>query len=468
MIKKRLLLVVILLIVISGKAQVGIGTTNPNALLDISASDTSNPTAKDGLLIPKIETFPSTNPAAAQQGMLVYLTTTSGTNLPGFYFWDNTTTSWKALENKRIVEDIDADTKIQLEETTDEDIIRFDMAGVEYFTMQTGRIEVQNTGNSIFIGDGAGANDDFTDNNNVFIGENAGNANETGFDNVAIGYNTLSSNIASKNSVAIGWEALTDATDGHNNTAVGNASLWKTTTGYTNTALGSLSGGNNTTGYNNVFIGAAAGKENTTGRENTLIGFSAGKSNVTGRRNIMIGRVAGENATGSSNVFIGNGAGRDETGDNKLYIDNSNTTSPLLYGDFSANTLTINGDLGITHPAGRTLFPSWNSINNTTILQTYDGFIGQPQVRYFYNSGDTYDMGLDGSNNFILEQNDTNILLIDTIGNITSQGNLTINEVLKITPTATAPTSPTQGTMYYDSVANKLKVYDGSVWQECW
>ena len=35
-------------------------------------------------------------------------------------------------------------------------------------------------------------------------------------------------------------------------------------------------------------------------------------------------------------------------------------------------------------------------------------------------------------------------------------------------PTATVPASPTQGTMYYDSVANKLKVYDGSVWQECW
>src|SRR5438034_169841 len=48
-------------------------------------------------------------------------------------------------------------------------------------------------------------------------------------------------------------------------------------------------------------------------------------------------------ATGSGNVFLGKQAGYGETGSNKLYIENStNTTTPLLYGDFSTRQLSIN------------------------------------------------------------------------------------------------------------------------------
>ena len=79
-------------------AQVGINTTTPNALLDIRATSATAPTNTDGLLIPKIDVFPATNPTAAQQGMLLYLTTTSGSNQPGFYYWDNTTTTWVSLK----------------------------------------------------------------------------------------------------------------------------------------------------------------------------------------------------------------------------------------------------------------------------------------------------------------------------------------------------------------------------------
>lgn len=80
-------------------SQVGINTSNPNAQLDIRSSNQATPANTDGLLIPKVDAFPAINPTAAQQGMMVYLTTTSSTNLPGFYFWDNPTTSWKTLNN---------------------------------------------------------------------------------------------------------------------------------------------------------------------------------------------------------------------------------------------------------------------------------------------------------------------------------------------------------------------------------
>lgn len=84
-------------------AQVGINTTTPNAQLEIKSSDQAAPSNIDGILIPKVDVFPATNPTAAQQGMLVYLTITSGTNFPGFYYWDNTgTPSWKPITGTNV------------------------------------------------------------------------------------------------------------------------------------------------------------------------------------------------------------------------------------------------------------------------------------------------------------------------------------------------------------------------------
>jgi hypothetical protein len=44
----------------------------------------------------------------------------------------------------------------------------------------------------------------------------------------------------------------------------------------------------------------------------------------------------------------------------------------------------------------------------------------------------------------------------------------TISNVMKLTPQASAPANPTEGTMYYNSVSHKLMVYDGTAWHACW
>ena len=80
-------------------AQVGINTTSPDAQLDIKASDQAAPTNTDGILIPRVDTFPLISPTAAQQGMMVYLMVTAGANPPGFYYWDNLTTSWIGISS---------------------------------------------------------------------------------------------------------------------------------------------------------------------------------------------------------------------------------------------------------------------------------------------------------------------------------------------------------------------------------
>jgi hypothetical protein len=65
-----------------------------------------------------------------------------------------------------------------------------------------------------------------------------------------------------------------------------------------------------------------------------------------GSRNTILGTEAGQNGTNySDNVFIGYQAGANETGSGKLYIENSNSATPLIGGDFTANTVTIGGTL---------------------------------------------------------------------------------------------------------------------------
>ena len=83
------------------RAQVGIGTGSPKALLDISASNPSNPSNTDGLLVPRIDAFPVVNPTVEQDIQLVFLTTTDGSKQPGFYYWDNSNTTWTGIISTR-------------------------------------------------------------------------------------------------------------------------------------------------------------------------------------------------------------------------------------------------------------------------------------------------------------------------------------------------------------------------------
>ncbi|QNJ97763.1 beta strand repeat-containing protein [Constantimarinum furrinae] len=77
-------------------SQVGIGTVSPNASLDITSSSIASPSNTDGILIPRIDNFPGTNPASAQDGMLIFATG-NGTPAKGFYYWDQNSTSWIAV-----------------------------------------------------------------------------------------------------------------------------------------------------------------------------------------------------------------------------------------------------------------------------------------------------------------------------------------------------------------------------------
>jgi hypothetical protein len=53
---------------------------------------------------------------------------------------------------------------------------------------------------------------------------------------------------------------------------------------------------------------------------------------------------------------------------------------------------------------------------------------------------------------------------LDVLGNVVAHKSVSISTFMKLTP-GTAPSSPTEGTVYYDSTAHKLKVYTGSSWE---
>ncbi|RZJ68757.1 MAG: hypothetical protein EOO50_00835 [Flavobacterium sp.] len=92
--RKTIVISVFWFVGISAGAQVGINTTSPQALLDIPVANAAAPANTDGILIPRITAFPTVNPTAAQHSMMVFLTTVSGTNQPGFYYWNQPTLAW--------------------------------------------------------------------------------------------------------------------------------------------------------------------------------------------------------------------------------------------------------------------------------------------------------------------------------------------------------------------------------------
>lgn len=96
------ILIVLFLLPVLVFSQVGIDTSDPQAKLDIVASNIDNPSIYDGILIPRITKFPTTSPTAQQEGMLVYLTKAVPDHSPGFYFWNNESKKWENLGGSSI------------------------------------------------------------------------------------------------------------------------------------------------------------------------------------------------------------------------------------------------------------------------------------------------------------------------------------------------------------------------------
>ena len=268
-------------------AQVGINTTgtapNASAMLDVSSTT-------KGMLVPRMNSAQRTAISSPAIGLLVF-----DTDMNQFHFYNGSAWTAIPLSNLTKIQDADGNTKIEVEQIANDNLIRFSADGVEYFKMNKGTLEIFNTGNSVFVGKAAGLNE-------VYAGDNR---------NVGVGYEALKITQGSFENVGIGSRALWSQADGNYNVAIG-ADALRSNNGITNVGIGAFSGVSNT--------------------------------------------------TGNGNVFIGFNAGGNELGSNKLYIANTNTATPLIYGDFGTNALKINGSL---------------NINNAYTLPSVSGTAGQ-------------------------------------------------------------------------------------------
>ncbi|MFN8430293.1 MAG: hypothetical protein U0V04_09960 [Spirosomataceae bacterium] len=157
----------------------------------------------------------------------------------------------------------------------------------------------------------------------------------------------VSSKLNSIQNLRFGLDALKYNTQGYN-IALGNYAMYNGTNGTFNIAIGSSSLYGNF-GKFNVGIGAGILNSYTGGSYNTAVGNSA-LGLTYGSKNTAIGYEAGYgtlDSPDSSGVYIGYQAGKNEPGSNKLYISNTNTSDPLIWGDFNTKIMTVHGKLGI-------------------------------------------------------------------------------------------------------------------------
>ena len=303
---------IIMLAINSFSQGVGINTdesdADPSAMLDVKSTD-------KGILIPRMTMTQRTAISSPATGLIIY----QSDNNPGFYFYNGT--NWV-----QIVDETTGVTKIN--------------------DLLDARSDV--SGSSIFLGIGAGDNDDGNNHNtgfgyqalksNISGHNNTGNGdfvlflnttgssntangsytlyhNKTGYSNVAIGASALYSNIDRSNLVAIGDSALyhngegvSNSYDATENTAIGSKALYSNTTGYYNTATGFYALHSNIDGGENAGFGEQALRNLTVGSCNTAIGSDVWPMGSTNYSNYTeIGYLVGTSVANPSNrVEIGN------------------------------------------------------------------------------------------------------------------------------------------------------------------
>ena len=383
-----------------------------------------------GILIPRIalnsandaSTIP--NPATS---LIVYNDGSGGLTPAGFYYnaGDASNPNWVRLPNSSQVWLLNGNAGTtpgtNFLGTTDNADLDIRTNNIIRWRFKTsGVLEFLNNGKTVSIGEGAGANDDQSDNANVNIGYYANKQNTSGAYIVAIGYKALENN-TNDGQTAVGAFALNSQTTGECNTAVGYGALYLNTEGNRNTALGyrALRGNTNTddntaVGYGtlrtnnairNTAVGAFAMNNNTTGKETVAMGYGALYLNTTGTQNVAIGYNSMRNNTTSSdynvavgfeamyysqknndfNVAIGYQAMRNE---NDCYDDVNFNTAVGAYSIYGITTGDNNAALGYQSAYNITDGSYNTAIGNFAL---YNLTNGQYNTALGYRAGQNYD-----------------------------------------------------------------------------
>lgn len=343
-------------LVFTAKAQVGVGTTDPKATLDVVGK---TGTSLDGIIAPRFtgDDLDAKTYTTAQTGALVYVTAARSTSSistqiadvddAGYYYFNGTKWVKITINDWHITGNVETTPGTNFLGTTDNKDLVFKRFGIV-----SGVIGTSNTsyGNNSLPYSDTNANGTYntaiglealkanTGNENVGIGRAALNAN-TGSNNIALGSNSMSNNTGNSN-IGIGENSLKVNT-GLGNVAVGSSALLSNTSGVSNVAIGASALNKNTTSHQNVAIGGSALYSNQTGPYNTGVGYQAGMNN-TGGYNTFIGNIAmSKKAAGDNNIAIGYNAGFNQTAGNNNIVIGSPCDLPVLTGNNQLNIANI-------------------------------------------------------------------------------------------------------------------------------
>lgn len=372
---------ILLLTSLAGFAQVGIGNTDPKATLDISASNSATPANTDGILIPKIDDFPTINPGADQNGMMVFVTG-NGAPTKGFYYWDNGATSWISVIG----------TKNTLDQAYDEGGAG---AGKD-IEADTGAVRINGTDGLLItgtLGSGNIIDDEITgDGVRMFFNPNkaayrGGMAESNWWSNSSIGNYSFSHGrktwVAGEGSVAFGRET----------TANGDYAF---AGGYDNNANGDRA-------FVYGFVSDASG--------DYAVSFGNGNT-ASGLHSLTIG--ASNNASGDYGIALGNGSYA--TGNHSKAIGlelTAESYAETVFGYYNTSYTPISSTTVNTSDRLFTI-GNGNFINRSNALTIYKNGI--------MNINDAYNMPLtDGSNG--------QVMTTDGTGNITFQDNSLVQSI---------------------------------------
>jgi hypothetical protein len=288
--KQTTLILTLLFAATSIQAQVGIGTTSPDASSALDVTSTTK-----GLLAPRMTTTQRDAITSPATGLQIY-----NTDNRAIETFTGTTSDWFTVGNGK-------------------GGISFNTAvGVQALYLNT-------TGNYNTASGRRALYSNLTGASNTASGFNALYSNQSGQQNTGNGGFCLQGNTNGSFNTAIGYGALISNTSGNYNTASGHQALYSNIGGTQNTASGMNALYSNTSGGYNTASGRRALFSNSTGDNNTANGYEALLSNTTGSSNTALGyRADVSSGTLSNATAIGYNAS--VSASNKVRIGNSSVT----------------------------------------------------------------------------------------------------------------------------------------------
>lgn len=331
-------------------------------------------------------------------------------------------------------------------------------------------------------------------NRNIAIGNRTMVPNQAS-DNIAIGHRVMENNDVAFSNLAMGsftLNALTGVATSNFNTIIGHQSAIQTSTISETVSLGTnILQGFNTQVSKTVAIGNNALQSINISEENTVMGYSVGSSLTgTARYNILIGNdVLKSSSNANDNVVIGVKAmelstTNSLTGNGPLF--NVALGNYSLRRSFGKNSVAIGGNAMTFHEDGTgntavgvesmvghklgsrntslgfgTMQSNQNGSENTAIGAGAGAFSnGDRNVFIGLNAGST----MTGDDNFAIANSGTKNLIEGNFAN----DEITLNNIVNLTPRSTVPPSPNTGCIYMDDGTNTagvptLRVYINAV-----